>query len=175
MISHLKKKTTKLCSAANLVSSKLSKVIFTLSEQCFGQSITETGISVFWILVNSFDSWTSCNQHWLALHYLAFLTSTGTTTALLCWNPALGGSPPTSPMTSHIFIPYSGCQGEETHHPTNCSSSDGAALHHTSQVQHQRRGDGWHHHGRSTGKALPRSWQTPAEAKWPWWPAALDA
>lgn len=147
------------------------KVIFTLSEQHFEQNTMETGISVDCCKFLQFFR-ISCNQHWFALHCLAFLT----TTALLYRSPAVSDSPPTSPMTRHICITYSGCQGEESHHPTDCScSSDGAALHHTSQIQHQRREDGSYHRGRSTGKALPQSWRIPAEEKWAWWPAVISA
>lgn len=82
---------------------------------------------------------------------------------------------PISQMTRHISVAYSDCQEEESHHPTNCfCSSDGAALRRRSQLQHQKKRAGSYCRARSTGKALPRSWQIPAEKKWAWWPAVID-
>lgn len=70
------------------------------------------------------------------------------------------------PLTkwSGISVTYSSYQEEESCHPASrFCSSDGVVLHHRSQLQHQRMGCGSCHHVRSTGKALPRNWRSPAE------------
>lgn len=158
MVSHLERNKTLQCCKSSFIQTNQSN--FHISRTAFWKKKETKHGNRHSVDCCKFlqSSRTSCDQHWLALYCLAFHISTGTSTAFLYRNPALSDSPHPSPMTRHICITYSGCQGVESHRPTNCScSSDEDALHHMSQVQHQRREDGSYHRGRSTGKALPQS------------------
>lgn len=102
----------------------------------------------------------STGLHYAARHFLSAQESP----QLFCKANQRSVTLPPLTKWSGISVTYSSYQEEESCHPASrFCSSDGAVLHHRSQLQHQRMGCGSCHHARSTGKALPQNWRSPAE------------